>query len=241
VSTPHNTAMPGEIAKTVLMPGDPLRAKFIAEQYLEDAVCFNEVRGMLGFTGKYHGTTLSVMGSGMGMPSMAIYSHELFDHYGVDRIIRIGSAGSMSEKLKLGDLLFAQAASTDSAFANQFKLPGTIAPIADYRLLSHTVSAAETLGIPVVVGNVLSSDAFYHDDEDYLERWRRMGVLAVEMESAALYLNAAKFGKEALAVFTVSDHLLDHTALPAKVRQEGFDRMIRLALESAVSFDKKGE
>lgn len=236
MSTPHNQAMPGEIAKTVLMPGDPLRAKYIAEHYLEDAVCFNEVRGMLGYTGTYRGVRVSVMGSGMGMPSMGIYSHELYQHYGVEQILRIGSAGGISPRLRLGDVLVSMGASTDSSFARQFCLPGDFAPLADYELLSHTVEKAKELGFSVQVGNTLSSDAFYQDNPNTTALWSKMGVLAVEMETAALYCNAARFGKRAVALFTVSDHLLTGEELPPKVRQEGFDRMIRLALEAAITF-----
>ena len=240
MSTPHNQANPGEIAKTVLMPGDPLRAKYIAEHYLEDARCFNQVRGMLGYTGTYHGVPVSVMGSGMGMPSMGIYSHELYCHYGVEQILRIGSAGGISPKLHLGDVLFSLGASTDSAFARQFGLPGTFAPVADFELLSHAVQKAKELRLPVMVGNTLSSDAFYQDNPEAMALWSKMGVLAVEMETAALYLNAARFGKRALALFTVSDHLLTGEELPPEVRQEGFHQMMTLALESAVTFEPEG-
>ncbi|MEF2795685.1 MAG: purine-nucleoside phosphorylase, partial [Hydrogeniiclostridium sp.] len=205
MSTPHNAAEPGAIAKTVLMPGDPLRAKFVAETYLENPVCFNTVRNMLGFTGTYHGKPVSVMGSGMGMPSIGIYSYELFHFYNVDRIIRIGTAGGIADGVQLRDVVVGVGACTDSNYAAQFRLPGTFAPIASFRLAEKAVQAARRLGVPVRAGNVLSSDLFYGDDETSLETWKKMGVLAVEMESAALYMNAARAGKEALCLLTISD------------------------------------
>ncbi len=233
VPTAHNAAKEGEIAKTVLLPGDPLRAKFIADTYLEDVTCFNTVRNMLGFTGTYHGKRVSVMGSGMGMPSIGIYSYELYHFYQVDRIIRIGSAGGISDKVKLRDLVIGMGASTNSNYAAQYNLPGTFAPLADYTLLRRAVEAAEAAGIPVAVGNILSSDVFYHADKTFNDRWKEMGVLCVEMEAAALYLNAAYAGKQALCMLTISDHLYTGEALPAEERQTSFHDMMQVALELA--------
>ena len=232
--TPHINML-DEIGfgKTVLMPGDPLRAKFIADTYLEDVTCFNTVRNMFGFTGTYKGKKVSVMGSGMGMPSIGIYSYELFNFYDVDRIIRIGSAGGISDKVKLRDLVIGMGASTNSNFADQYNLPGTIAPIADYDLLRRAVEAAEAMKVPVTVGNVLSSDVFYNADPTFNDRWKRMGILCVEMEAAALYLNAVYAGKQALAMFTISDHLYTGEALSAEDRQNSFHEMMQVALEIA--------
>ncbi|MBE5965960.1 MAG: purine-nucleoside phosphorylase [Lachnospiraceae bacterium] len=233
IPTPHNAAKEGEIAKTVLMPGDPLRAKFIADTYLQDVVCFNQVRNMLGYTGTYKGKKVSVMGSGMGMPSIGIYSYELFHFYDVDNIIRIGSAGGISDHVKLRDVLIGMGASTNSNYAAQFKLPGTFAPIADFDLLRKAVQAAEKLDIKTVVGNILSSDTFYGDDKDANDLWRKMNVLAVEMEAAALYMNAARAGKKALCILTVSDHIYTGEALSAEDRQSTFHDMMKIALEIA--------
>lgn len=231
--TPHNGAKSGEIAKTVLMPGDPLRAKFIADNYLEDVKCFNTVRNMLGFTGTYKGRPVSVMGGGMGIPSVGIYTYELFHFYDVDNIIRIGSAGGIAENVNLRDVVVGMGACTNSNYAAQYHLPGTFAPVADYGLLSRAVKAAEALNIPVKVGNVLSSDTFYDDDENALLPWKKMGVLAVEMEAAALYMNAARAGKSALCLLTISDCPLTGEALPAEERQVGFTRMMEIALALA--------
>lgn len=233
VPTPHNRAGQGEIAKTVLMPGDPLRAKFIADNYLEDAVCFNTVRNMLGYTGKFEGRRVSVMGGGMGIPSMGIYSYELYHFYDVDTIIRIGSAGGISDDVKLRDLVLGMGASTDSNFAAQYHLPGSFAPIADFKLLSRAAAIAEEKGISTVVGNVVSTDVFYHDDPLVNDAWKKMGVLAVEMESAGLYFNAARAHKKALAMFTISDHLYTGEALSAEERQTSFRDMMEVALELA--------
>lgn len=233
MSTPHNAAKAGDIAKTVLMPGDPLRAKFIAETYLEDVVCFNEVRNMLGFTGTYKGKKVSVMGGGMGMPSIGIYSYELFHFYDVDNIIRIGSAGGIAEDVKLRDIVIGMGASTNSNFAAQYQLPGTFAPIADFDLLRKAVEAAERLNIKTVVGNILSSDTFYDDNKDANALWRKMNILAVEMEAAALYMNAARAGKKALCILTVSDHVFTGESLPAEDRQLTFRDMMEIALEIA--------
>lgn len=231
--TAHIGAKPGDIAKTVLMPGDPLRAKFIAETYLEDVVCFNKVRNMLGYTGTYKGKEVSVMGSGMGIPSIGIYSYELYNFYGVDNIIRIGSAGGMTDTIKLRDVVIGMGASTNSNFASQYELPGTFAPIADFGLLRKAVLAAEELNINTVVGNILSSDTFYNDDKDANDLWRKMNVLCVEMEAAALYMNAARAGKKALCILTISDHVYTGEALSAEDRQSTFHDMMKIALEIA--------
>lgn len=233
MATPHNAAQMGDFAKTVLMPGDPLRAKFIADTFLEDAKLVNNVRGIQGYTGTYKGTPVSVMASGMGMPSMGIYSHELFSQYGVENIIRIGSAGAISEKLKLRDVIAGQASCTDSNFAHQYGLPGQFAPIADFTLLETAVAAARGLGVEMPVGSLLSSDVFY-DASDSTMKWAEMGVLAVEMESAALYMTAARLGKRALAICSISDSIVTGEALDAKARQTTFTSMMRIALETAV-------
>lgn len=233
MGTPHNEAKLGDIAKTVLLPGDPLRAKFIADNYMEDVVCFNTVRNMLGFTGTYKGKRISVMGSGMGMPSMGIYSYELYTMYEVENIIRIGSAGGLSDDVKVHDIVIGMGASTNSNYASQYKLPGTLAPLADFGLLRRAVETAEREGIKVVVGNMLSSDTFYTDSASDNDLWKKMNILAVEMESAALYMNAARLGKKALAIFTISDHLYTGESLSAKERQESFNDMMKIALEMA--------
>ena len=205
VPTPHISAQKGEFAKTVLMPGDPLRAKFIAETFLEKARLVNNVRGIGGYTGFYQGKEVSVMASGMGMPSMGIYSYELFHFYEVDHIIRIGTAGAIRADLKLRDVVAGMGACTNSSFAKQYQLPGDYAPIASYRMLQTAVDTAKQQGIDLIVGNLYSSDTFYDEREDSLLRWQKMGVLAVEMEAAALYMNAALSGKQALAICTISD------------------------------------
>ncbi|QAT50504.1 purine-nucleoside phosphorylase [Caproiciproducens sp. NJN-50] len=231
--TPHNGAKAGEIAKTVLMPGDPLRAKYIAEHYLENSKCFNTVRNMLGYTGTRNGKSISVMGGGMGMPSVGIYTYELFHFYDVDNIIRVGSAGGIADGVHVKDIVAAMGACTDSNYAAQYRLPGTFAPTADYGLLSRAVSGAEKLGISVKVGNVLSSDVFYGDDENALKSWRKMGVLAVEMEAAALYMNAVRAGKHALCLLTISDCPFTGESLSAAERETGFTQMMELALSLA--------
>ncbi|MDD2970988.1 MAG: purine-nucleoside phosphorylase [Lachnospiraceae bacterium] len=233
VPTPHNGAKLGDIAKTVLMPGDPLRAKYIADTYLENVTCFNTVRNMLGFTGEYKGKKISIMGGGMGMPSIGIYSYELFNFYGVDNIIRIGSAGGISDEVKLMDVVVGMGACTNSNYASQYKLPGTFAPIASYGLMKKAIDIAEMQGTKVVVGNVLSSDIFYSADTTVNDQWKQMGVLAVEMEAAALYMNAAKAGKNALCLLTISDHLYTGEELSAHDRQVGFGKMMEIALELA--------
>ena len=231
--TPHNQAKKGDIAKTVLMPGDPLRAKFIAETYLENVRCFNTVRNMLGYTGTFEGKEISVMGSGMGIPSIGIYSYELFNFYDVDAIIRIGSAGGIAEGVKLRDVVIGMGACTDSNFASQYRLPGTFAPIADFSLLEKAVALAREQGVNIHVGNLISSDLFYGDYADSLTDWKKMGVLAVEMEAAGLYMNAARCGKKALAMATVSDLPLTGEATTAEERQNTFTQMREIALRLA--------
>lgn len=233
MGTAHNEAELGQIAKTVLMPGDPLRAKFIAENFLTDVKCFNTVRNMLGFTGKYNGKEVSVMGAGMGMPSIGIYSYELFNHYDVDAIIRIGSAGALQEDIALKDVVMAMGAYTDSRYSYQYELPGDFAPIADYSLLEKAVGTARELKIPVKVGNVVSSDVFYNGYTKANEKWASMGALCVEMEAAALYMNAAKAGKKALAILSISDHILKGTELSPEERKVGFKDMMEIALRLA--------
>ena len=227
--TPHIGAKYGEIAPTVIMAGDPLRAKFMADKYLDNPVQFNNVRGMLGFTGTYKGKKVSVMGHGMGIPSIGIYTYELFNFYGVKTIIRIGSAGAYHKDLKIGDLVLAMGACTDSNYAAQYQLTGTFAPIADFDLLRKAVDTCEELGYRYKVGNVLSSDVFYSDNPQG-DKWMKMGVLAVEMEIAALYMNAARSGNRAMALFTVSDHILTGEVTTAEERQTTFTRMMDVAL-----------
>ena len=230
MGTPHNGADKGDIARTVLMPGDPLRAKYIADTYLEDVKCFNTVRNMFGYTGTYKGKRISVMGGGMGMPSIGIYSYELYHFYDVDAIIRIGSAGAMQDDVNVMDLVIGMGACTNSSYADQYQLPGTFAPIPDYGLLEKAVNTAREKGASVRVGNILSSDVFYNDRTDFNDRWKRMGVLAVEMEAAALYMNAARAGKKALCILTISDHLYREDSLSAEDRQTGFRQMMEIAL-----------
>ena len=231
--TPHNGAHIGDIAKTVLMPGDPLRAKYIADHYLEDVHLFNEVRNMLGYTGTYQGHPVSVMGGGMGMPSIGIYSYELYEFYGVESIIRVGSAGGIADDLKLMDVVAALGACTDSNFAHQFGLKGAFAPTADWGLLSASMSAARERGVDMRAGNVLSSDNFYNDGSDSHDQWKKMGVLAVEMEAAGLYMTAARCGKRALCLCTISDHIYRPEELSPEQRQTSFNEMIEIALDTA--------
>ena len=227
--TPHIGAHKGEIAETVIMAGDPLRVKFMAEHYLENPVQFNNVRSMLGFTGTYKGRPVSVMGHGMGIPSIAIYTYELYNFYGVKTIIRIGSAGAYQKDLHIGDLVIAMGACTDSNYGSQYGLPGTFCPIADYDLLVKAVETCKTLGYPYKVGNVLSSDIFYHENAQ-ADKWAQMGVLAVEMEASALYMNAARSGNKALALFTISDHIVTGEATSSEQRQNTFKHMMDVAL-----------
>lgn len=238
--TPHINATPDDFAKTVLMPGDPLRSKFIAENFLMNAKLVNNVRGIQGYTGEYKGKKISVMASGMGMPSIAIYSHELFNFFGVENIIRVGSAGALREDIGVREIVVGQGACTNSNFASQFNLGGTFAPICSYKMLCACSKAAEGLGLKINVGNLLSSDTFYNDEEGLSEsetssaKWGKMGVLAVEMEAAALYTNAARYNKNALAICTVSDNIVTGEATSAEERQTSFTEMMRLALETAI-------
>ena len=227
--TPHIGAKLGDIAESVIMAGDPLRVKFMAERFLENPVLFNTVRNMFGYTGTYRGKRISMMGHGMGMPSMGIYSHELYNFYDVQTIIRVGSAGSMHMDLHLGDIIIAMGASTNSNYGAQFELPGTFAPIADYHLLRTAADVCEQRGFRYRVGNVLSSDTFYNENS-HNDKWMNMGVLAVEMEVAALYMNAARAGKRALALMTVSDHVLTGESTTAEERQNTFTQMMEVAL-----------
>ena len=236
--TPHIDAVPEDFARTVLMPGDPLRAKFIAETYLEDAVLVNNVRGIQGYTGTYKGTRVSVMASGMGMPSIGIYSYELFNYFGVDNIIRVGTAGGISEDVNVRDIVIAMGACTNSNYAAQYGLPGTFAPIASYPLLRTAIRKAQEQGAAFHVGNCLSSDTFYSDDTTATEKWSKMGVLCVEMEAAALYMNAARSGKNALGIFTVSDHIVTGEATSSEERQTSFTQMMEIALETAVALSE---
>ena len=243
--TPHISAKPGDFGKTVLMPGDPLRSKFIADSFLENPVLVNNVRGVQGYTGTYKGVKVSVMASGMGMPAIGIYSHELYNGYGVENIIRVGSAGSIQEHINLYDLVIAQGACTDSNFAHQFHIPGTFAPIASWELLTEAVKAAENHGATYHVGNVNSSDIFYGDHEgvpeglDSVYALKKMGVMALEMEAAALYMNAARYGKRALCICTISDHVLKGAVTTSEERQTAFTAMMKVALDVAVAMEKK--
>ena len=242
--TPHIAAVPGDFGQTVLMPGDPLRSKFIAETYLENARLVNNVRGIQGYTGFYKGTRVSVMASGMGMPSMGIYSYELYHVFGVENIMRIGSAGAIQPHIKLRDLVLGQGACTDSRWAAQYHLAGDFAPICSFPMLQTAAGLAEEMGLPYHVGNLLSSDRFYGDDADLPENlqantgWRKMGVMAIEMEAAALYMNAARCGKNALAICTVSDHILTGEVTTSAERQTSFTQMMELALETARKLEK---
>ena len=231
--TPHNAAKAGDIAETVLLPGDPLRAKFVAETFLKDTVQYNSIRGMLGYTGKYKGRRVSVQGTGMGMPSMGIYSYELIHFYGVKNLIRIGTAGGMQPDSKLYDVIIGMGACYDSHYAAQYQLPGTYAPICSFALLEKAVQAARDKGIPVRVGNIVSNDLFY-SASPALDKWAEMGVLACEMEAAALYMNAAYAGVNALCIVTVSDVIGGggEIATPEE-RETAFTRMMEIALELA--------
>ncbi len=232
--TPHINAKPEDFAKTVLMPGDPLRAKFIAENFLKNAELINNVRGVQGYTGSWQGEKISVMASGMGMPSIGIYSYELFEFFGVDQIIRVGSAGALHQSLKVRDIVLGAGACTNSDYARQFRLRGSFAPIADFGLLQKCAAEAERMGLSYHVGNLLSSDTFYDAADGDTLAWGKMGVLAVEMEAAALYMNAARCGKRALAICTISDSLVTGEATSAEERQNSFTDMMELALATAV-------
>ena len=231
VPTPHIGAQYGEIADKVIMAGDPLRAKFMAENFLENPVQYNNVRGMLGFTGTYKGKRVSVQGHGMGMPSIGIYSYELYNFYGVETIIRTGSAGAYHPDLKLGDVMIAIGACTDSNYAAQYNLPGQFSPTADFALARAAVEKAEQMGIRYRVGNILSSDVFYGDDAERWKQWQKMGVMGVEMEAAALYMNAARSGKKAICICTVSDSLVTGEACSAEQRQTSFTNMMEIAFD----------
>lgn len=237
MATPHILANKEDFAKTVLMPGDPLRSKFIAENFLEDAKLVNNVRGIQGYTGLYRGKRVSVHASGMGIPSIGIYSWELFNFFDVENIIRVGSAGAFHDDLRLMDIVAAMGASTDSNFVHQFNLKGHFAPIADYKLLSTAVKAAESMGKEIKVGNMFSSDNFYDDGSDGAEQWKKMGILGVEMEAAGLYMNAARSGKRALCICTISDHIFKKEELSPEDRQTSFKDMINIALETAYLMD----
>lgn len=234
-NTPHIKANKGDFAKTVLMPGDPNRSRFIAENFLENPKLVNNVRGVQGYTGTYKGVPVSVMASGMGMPSMAIYSYELFNFFDVENIIRIGSAGSYKKDVKVRDLVIGLGACTNSNYAKSFNINGTFAPVASYSLLQNAVSVMKKMDLNFHVGNILSSDVFYNENDNSVESWGKMGVLAVEMEAAALYMNAARSGKNALAICTISDSLLTGESLSANEREISFTDMIKAALETAIS------
>ena len=244
--TPHINML-DEIGfgKTVLMPGDPLRAKFIAETFFENPVLVNNVRGVQGYTGYYKGVKVSVMASGIGMPSMGLYSHELFKIFDVENIIRVGSAGSIQEHINMFDLVIGQASCTDSTWARQFHIPGSFSPIGSWELISEAVKASEANGATYHVGLLNSSDVFYGDEGGVPEglsdlyNLKKMGVMALEMESAALYMNAARYGKRALAICTISDHILRHEEISAEERQTAFTQMMKVALDVAVAMDKK--
>lgn len=231
--TPHIDPQGEEIAETILLPGDPLRAKFIAETYLDNHRCFNEVRGMYGFTGTYGGRKVSVMGTGIGVPSIALYSYELIHVFDVKNLIRVGSCGAIQEDIDLYDIVIAQGASTDSNYLSQFGLPGTYAPLASYRLLEKAKRIADEHGQRTHVGNILSSDIFYNDDPEALGKWAKMGILAVEMESAGLFANAAAAGVDALGIFTVSDNIPAGLHITPQERETAFTKMIEIALELA--------
>ena len=237
MSTPHNNAKLGDFAKTVLMPGDPKRSEYIAKTFLSDITLVNDVRGVKGYTGYYNGTKVSVMASGMGMPSMGIYAYELFKFFGVENIIRVGSCGALIESLDLYDIVLAQGACTDSNFASQYNLPGTFAPICDFKLLKTAVEACDNSDKKYYVGNVLSSDRFYSDSTSALD-FAKMGVLAVEMESAALYMTAKRLSKRALSILTVSDNLVTGKETSSDERERSFSDMIKVALSVAVEMDK---
>ncbi|WP_095173612.1 MULTISPECIES: purine-nucleoside phosphorylase [Blautia] len=237
MSTPHNEAQTGDIAKIVLMPGDPLRAKLIAETYLEEAVCYNTVRNMLGYTGSYKGKRISVQSSGMGVPSMGIYSMELYRDYDVDTIIRVGSAGAISDSLSMGDVVIGMGLCTDSAYVSQYDLPGTYTPVADFGLVKLASEIMEERGVSYQTGVILTSDLFYTDEKDAVAKWKKMNVLCVEMESLALYCNAVRLGKKALTMLTISDLPLRGEAMGADERRTSFTVMLEAALRLAEKAD----
>ncbi len=233
MATPHIAANKGDIAETILLPGDPLRAKFIADTFLEDVVQFNGVRNMFGYTGTYKGKKISVMGSGMGVPSIGIYSYELIHFYGVKNLIRVGSCGAIQKDLKLYDVILGIGASTNSNYAHQYKLPGTYSATASWELLEKAKKVADKRGTHVTVGNILSSDTFYTEDTTEVDKWAAMGVLAIEMEAFALYCNAARAGVNALAILTVSDSIVNNELTTAEEREKSFTKMMEIALELA--------
>ncbi len=234
MSTHINAANKGEIASSILLPGDPLRAKYIAENYLDQPVCFNEVRSMLGYTGRYKGVPVSVMGTGMGMPSMGIYSWELMKDYDVENLIRVGTAGTFFEDIKIGDIVLGISASTDSNYAHTYDLPGTFSPCASWNLLMNIKEAADSNHIPFRAGNLVSCDVFYEIEENWWKKWADVGVMAVEMEAAALYMNAAYLRRNAAAMVTISDHFVTGERATVEERQTAFTDMMKLALEAAV-------
>lgn len=236
MATPHNTAKKGDIAQTVLLPGDPLRAKFIAENFLENPVQFNSIRNMFGFTGTFQSKKVSVMGTGMGCPSIGIYTYELIHFYDVKNLLRIGSCGAIQEELKLGDIVMAVGSSTDSNFAHQYELPGTFSATANFDMLRKAVDSAEAHKFRYVVGNVLCSDVFYGDVPNW-QKWKKMGILANEMESYALYCNASRAGVRALGIFTVSDSIVNGEEMDAESRQTSFTNMMTVALETAAALE----
>jgi purine-nucleoside phosphorylase len=232
----HIGAQPGEIAERVLLPGDPMRAKWIAETFLEDPKCYTEVRGMLGFTGRWQGVPVSVQGSGMGMPSASIYTHELINEYGATSLIRIGSCGALAQDLNLGDVIAAIGSATDSNM-NRVRFDGLIdyAPVADFGLLRTAADVAERRGIPLRVGPILAADAFYTDRPDLYDSLADYGVLAVEMESAAIYTIAARYGAKALTILTVSDHIRRGDKMDSAQREQGFGEMVQIGLDTAIA------
>lgn len=234
MSTHINAANKNDIAESILLPGDPLRAKFIAENYLQNPVCYNNIRGMLGYTGTYKGVPVSVQGTGMGMPSMGIYSWELITEYGVKNLIRVGTAGSFHKDIKVKDIVVGLAASTDSNYIHAFDVPGNYAPCASYQLLMKLTETSKKTGIPIKAGNIVSCDVFYETQENWWKRWASMGVMAVEMEAAALYMNAAYNDANALAIMTISDHFVTGEKASADEREKNFTEMMKLALETAI-------
>ncbi len=241
MKTFHNEAELGQIAKTVLMPGDPMRAKYIAEKYLEDVICYNRVRGMNGYTGNYKGCRVSVQGSGMGIPSMGIYSYELYHNYEVENIIRIGTAGAVHPEVRVGDIVFAMGCCTNSNFTAQYHLPGMFAPIADFTLLEKAVNWARVKDAAYHVGNVFSSDVFYEDQKGEKGIWSKMGVLIQEMETLSLYCTAARAGKKALSMLTAGSSIHTEEALTNEQREQNLDLMIQCALETAVVSERESE
>lgn len=233
--TPHNSAKIGEIADKILLPGDPKRAELIAKRFFENPVCFNEVRGMLGYTGTYDGERVSVMGTGMGMPSVGIVSHELISEYGVKQLVRVGSIGAFRRRIRINDIIIAQAACTDSNFVHQYNIPGIYSAISDYKLLSGAVSAADNMGARWHVGNILASDVFYNEDQNAWKKWQKMGVLGTEMESYALFCEAAIADVQALSILTVSDNIVTNSHASAEDRENAFETMVEIALSTMLA------